>query len=52
MVMYRSKIIFFINYAIWEYVKHKKMLNNVCVKCKFWSKIEKLGLFLVKNVKI
>ena len=21
------------------------MLNNVCLKCKIWSKVEKLGLF-------
>jgi hypothetical protein len=26
------------------------MLNNVHLKCKFWFKFEKIGLFLVKKV--
>ena len=42
---------FFVTFVIFA-ILTLKMLNNMCIYCWFWSKIEKTGFILVKNLKI
>ena len=41
---------FFYSFLIFGSCRAQKILNNVCFKCKFWWKIEKMALILVKKV--